>query len=185
MVKWSLAVSLAFHSMALLADKEGETVTVESMGKTLKVSTDHLSKVLQRLGKSDLVKSVRGPQGGYSFVSDPANISLLDIYECIEGRYTCSECMLHIDGCGSERCIFGDIVGHVNRILADYLSKTTLSDVVSGKSARLSGPLVGLSFSGMSDTGPDTGLKVHAENRREIARTPSLPNVPNNASPPA
>ena len=132
MLKWSQAVLLAFHAMAVLAGRKGEVITVDEVAKTLAVSADHLSKVMQRLAKFNLVKSVRGPQGGYTLSSDPDKVSLLNIYECVEGVYVSRECMLHEKDCGGAKCMFGNMMGSINSIVSDYLSKTMLSDVASG-----------------------------------------------------
>jgi Rrf2 family protein len=131
LLKWSQAVLLAFHAMALLAGRKGDVITVDEVAKSLGVSSDHLSKVLQRLAKSNLVKSTRGPSGGYTLSSDPKTVSLLDIYQCVEGELASRRCMLHAAGCESEKCIFGNMMGSINTTVSDYLSTTMLSTVAS------------------------------------------------------
>ena len=139
MLKWSQAVLLAFHSMAILAGRREDVVTVEEIAGTLDVSADHLSKVMQKLAKSGFVRSVRGPQGGYTLHADPDSVALLDIYECIDGVYVTRDCALHELGCGSVKCIFGNMMGDINKIVLNHLSKTMLSDVASGEVGEMGG----------------------------------------------
>jgi Rrf2 family protein len=131
LLKWSQAVLLAFHAMALLAGRKDDVITVDELAKSLGVSPDHLSKVMQRLSKSNIVKSVRGPSGGYTLSADPETLPLLDIYQCVEGELATRTCMLHESGCGGEKCIFGNMMGSINKTASDYLSSTMLSDVAS------------------------------------------------------
>lgn len=128
MLKWSQAVLMAFHAMALLTGRRGDVVTVDELASSLGVSSDHLSKVMQRLAKSNFIRSVRGPRGGYTLSADPGSVSLLDIYECVEGEFVERECMLHETPCSGSTCIFGNMMQTINRTVSDYLSNTMLSD---------------------------------------------------------
>ena len=131
MLKWSQAVLLAFHAMAMLAKTEKSPLTVDDMASSLGVSSDHLAKVMQKLSHSGLVKSVRGPNGGYSLDVNPSDTYMMSIYESIDGPYVARECEMREQGCGGCSCIFGDMIGDVNRVVFDYLTKTTLSDAAS------------------------------------------------------
>ena len=84
-IQISEAASLALHSMVLLAASPERSLTVKEItGRTL-VSEAHLSKVMQRLAKAGLVKSTRGPKGGFVLGDSGLSISLLSIFEAIEG----------------------------------------------------------------------------------------------------
>lgn len=136
MLKWSQAVLLAFHAMALLAGRKDDVVTVDELAKSLGVSADHLSKVMQRLVKSNFVRSARGPRGGYSLSADPASISLLQIYECVDGACVTRDCMMHDTPCSGPKCIFGSMIQTINTTVSDFLSNTMLSDVATGDLGR-------------------------------------------------
>lgn len=118
---------IGLHAMALLAFKEGQWRSVRKMAEVLKVSPHHLSKVLQGLRRRGLIKSVRGPQGGY-YLAKPSNrISLLDIYQATEGNLSAHECLLGKYVCAGTKCIFGDYFGGINDQFRAYLAKTKLS----------------------------------------------------------
>ena len=59
-------------------------------------------------------------------------ISLLEIYECIEGPLEKTKCLLDKPICGGEECIFGELLNKVDQEASDYLSKRKLSDSPRG-----------------------------------------------------
>jgi Rrf2 family protein len=128
-LKVSEAASLALHSTLLLAAHEEESLSTKAMAEVLHVSENHLSKVLQRLAKAGLVQSARGPGGGFKLAKPATRLSLLDVYETVEGRLTTQECLLGKRVCRGNGCIFGGFLESVSRQIRDYLGKTKLSDV--------------------------------------------------------
>ena len=126
----SEAVSLGFHGMALLAASK-KRLSARDMAKALSVSEAHLTKIFQRLARHGLVRSVRGPGGGFELGQSPDKISLLSIYHIIEGapepgQHFCSCC----ENCIFENCIFDDILQESARQFLDYLSRTTLDSAL-------------------------------------------------------
>ncbi len=128
MLKISEAASLALHTMALLAADPGTTRATWEIAKTLRVSEAHLAKVLQRLGRSGLVRSQRGPGGGFTLGKDPAAITLLDVYEATEGPLESPGCLLGRPACNGS-CILGGLLDQVGMQIRNYFAETRLSDL--------------------------------------------------------
>ena len=63
-VSLSEAASLAIHAVVLIASSD-KLVNVNQIAKATAASKNHLAKVMQRLVKSNLVSSTRGPSGGF------------------------------------------------------------------------------------------------------------------------
>ena len=129
MLKLSEAASLALHTMVYLAGMPGRNVSVKDIAGELDVSEAHLSKVLQRLAREGLVHSVRGPKGGFSISSIGRDISLLDIYESIEGPMRDKHCFRTTSVCNGNDCIFGGLLGDVTSQVKEYLSQTKLPEL--------------------------------------------------------
>lgn len=125
----SEAASLGLHAMALLAAKEEHHLSAGEMAKHLKASEAHLAKVLQRLAHMGLVHSVRGPHGGFWLARRAEEISLLEIYEAIEGPLCGDTCLLESPVCYGTSCILGGLIETVNRQVREYLSGTKLSEL--------------------------------------------------------
>jgi len=129
LLKISEAASLALHTMVYLAANDGRLATTHEIGEVLRVSEAHLAKVLQRLAKVGLVDSTRGPRGGFCPARAAADMSLLEVYEAIEGPLTPTNCLLGTPICSGEKCILGGLLETVNRQVQEYLASTTLADL--------------------------------------------------------
>ena len=131
MLKISEAASLAMHTMVLLAANPERVISTRETAETLGVSEAHLSKVLQRLTRAGLVESTRGPKGGFRPSRPTDEITLLDVYESIEGRLVPKTCLFGEPICNGSACILGQLLGTVNTTIADYLRGTKLSDLTT------------------------------------------------------
>ena len=129
LLKISEAASLALHTMVYLAANDRRLATTHEIGEVLGVSEAHLAKVLQRLAKVGLVDSTRGPRGGFCLGRAGDDISLLEVYEAIEGPLADTVCLLGQPICSGEKCILGGLLETVNRQAREYLGATALSDL--------------------------------------------------------
>ena len=131
------AASLALHTMAYLStEKTGKLLQNKQIARTLVVSENHLSKVLQRLTKAGFIETQRGPKGGMRIVKNPEDVTLLNIFEAIEGPYTFSDCTFKGD-CRFEGCIFGGKLEQLNREFMEYLAGTKLSEFTLAEEYKL------------------------------------------------
>lgn len=128
LLKISEAASLALHTMGLLASRPGEQVSTRELAGRLKVSEAHLAKVMQRLGRAGLVRSQRGPKGGFALQRNPEDITLLEVYEATEGPLQERRCLLGNPMC-SGNCILGGLLERVGDEVRGYFSQTRLSDL--------------------------------------------------------
>jgi len=128
-LKISDATALALHSMAHLAlDPEGRSTTTE-IAKIFDVSHHHLSKVHQRLTKAKLICSWRGPAGGVALAKDPKEITLLEIYEVMEGSMTCSPCLFCKEVCPRNGCMLSSLLPELVQQVHNYFGSTTLAQL--------------------------------------------------------
>ena len=125
----SEAAAIALHSMALIASSGGWLNAVE-LGATTGFSKNHISKVLSNLVKSGLLESGRGPAGGFRLVRRPEDISLIEIFETVEGRLVVPDCANPCQLCEARGCIFGGLSSRFTAEFADYLRGHRLSDFV-------------------------------------------------------
>jgi Rrf2 family protein len=94
MLHISDAASLALHAMVLIAGKPDTLVSTHEIAEQLGVSENHLAKVRQTLSRAGLVESTRGPHGGFRLAKSAAEITLLDVYEAVEGPIRPTSCLL-------------------------------------------------------------------------------------------
>lgn len=125
----STAASLGMHAMAVLALFNPRPRTVQFLAKELQSSEAHLAKVFQRLVKIGLIRSSRGRTGGYRLTRSATKITLLEIYEAIEGPYRVKECLFISPICNNNPCLFGEFLREFNSRLKDRLLHTSLSEL--------------------------------------------------------
>jgi len=128
-LKISEAASLAMHALGYLAKREDGPITSREIANRFGISEAHLAKVLQRLVKVELLRSLRGPRGGFILTRSPESVTLLEIFEAIEGRFEPSQCLLSSAICDGDSCILGKILVEANNMLRARREETTLVDV--------------------------------------------------------
>ena len=132
MLHLSKAASLAFHAIAIIDASDNETrMTTDKIAEELHVSAAHLAKVLQRLVKGGILKSTRGPHGGFTLAGNPDDTTMYDVYVCVEGPVSETLCVLDSTRCSRHSCVLGTMLKDVGEIMSTYLKRTRLSDIAS------------------------------------------------------
>ena len=104
------ATSLALHAAIYLARRPDMVASVHEIADCLRASEATLSKVMQNLARDGIVRSARGPAGGFSLARRATSVSLLEVYEATQGKLERIECLFPSRVCGSAPCIFGDLL---------------------------------------------------------------------------
>lgn len=78
-------VDNAVRAMAELAVADGELLTAEVIGTHQGISTKYLHDILRDLKRASLLRTKRGPDGGFSLSRPPAEITLADVFRAIDG----------------------------------------------------------------------------------------------------
>jgi len=121
------STSIALHSVALIAGMEGRAVSAQAIADATGASIHHIAKVIQRLIKGGILVSVHGPKGGARLARCAKDITLLDVYEAMEGSYSEKPC--HKAVCAFRSCIFGTVVDDANAELRSYFQTTTMESI--------------------------------------------------------
>jgi Rrf2 family transcriptional regulator, cysteine metabolism repressor len=82
----------------------GEPVQVKDIADRQGIPKDFLSLIMVDLRKGGIVESVRGPRGGYRLARTPAEVSMGEILEVLEGPIQLLECVSDSSG---EKCVKG------------------------------------------------------------------------------
>lgn len=128
----SEAASIAIHSMALIASSP-ERLNAKQLAKLTGSSANHLSKVMQTLVKGDYLRSNRGPSGGFELKKPANTITLLQVYEYIEGTIDCQFCGIPEEKCPFESCVFGVKAEIFSEEFINYMKTTLISDLTTKK----------------------------------------------------
>lgn len=111
------------HALAQSGKRLDAKTISEMTGVTLRFSL----KILRKLVAAGIVKSFKGTQGGYEIGKPAEEISLGEVIETIEGRYTLNRCVTgeyactrHKNECCEFQKIFREISEDVRKRLYSY-----------------------------------------------------------------
>jgi len=125
-VTLSEAASIALHGMILVAQSD-KMINVVQISEMTTSSKHHVAKVFQRLVKEKFIESHRGPSGGFTMKRNPAEITLLEIYEAIEGKIEILACPIEKQICPFDKCILNSVTRDMTLQYRDYLQGQTLA----------------------------------------------------------
>ena len=131
LLRISEAASLGLHACVVLARRAGRLVPAHELAEDFGASEAHLAKVMQRLGKAGLVRSTRGPRGGFRLAREAEGITLLEVYEAVEGPVEPVRCLLGRPVCRGMSRLFGDFVHEFDTRFRGYLATTTLGQLTA------------------------------------------------------
>ena len=102
------------------------------------VSYQLACKLMQQLHAAELVESCMGPRGGFQLGREPAEVSILDVIETIQGPLLLNRCLMSETAClRKSACPVRGKIGELQRQMKDYLGGVTLAELVrSGRAAR-------------------------------------------------
>lgn len=125
-LKISEATTLALHAMIYIAANPERPISTAKIAERFNVSAAHLSKVMQRLTHVGLLKSLRGPNGGFVLMKPANEVTLLEIYEIIEGPVPTSTCLLETPACSGDLCVISKLLKNVQKEVNKFLKNTTI-----------------------------------------------------------
>jgi Rrf2 family protein len=113
---------------------------IEDVAKAQSIPQRFLEVVLNELKHAGLVEARRGPRGGYLLARAPRDITVADVIECCQGRFTPVDCLSDVgpaDCALKGDCVFVDLWEEVREAVNRVYGSTTLQDLVAREQARL------------------------------------------------
>ena len=129
-MKISQASAYAMHALMYMVRHVTQLpVTSRTIAKAEGIPSGYLSKVLRQVVKAGFIRSVRGQDRGYVFAVPPEEISLLQLFEAIEGQLMFDDCPLRHCACGgtTENCTIFSQWTAATRMLKELLAQTTIA----------------------------------------------------------
>ena len=114
----------------LAIDESGKPVTLAGISERQSISLSYLEQLFSRLRRSGLVKSVRGPGGGYRIAKPLAEISVSEIISAVDELIDATQCGGHENCRDDRRCMTHNLWSSLNVKILEYLSGVSLNDLV-------------------------------------------------------
>lgn len=145
----------------LAAHSRGKPVALADVASRQEISLSYLEQLFSRLRRGGVVKSVRGPGGGYLLARSDVETRIADIIMAVDEPIQTTRCMPGSPtGCHSNksRCLTHDLWQELGNQIYLYLSSVSLADVVDKRVLGSSGR----SFRGDGEGAPSNGDRVVA-----------------------
>lgn len=107
---------------------------IQDISRRQEISPRYLEQIFQSLKKNGILKSKRGPQGGYYLSRSPELITVQEIIQSTEGDVMLVECAStkrkKKESCTfSGHCVTQIVWNEASALLNDYLGNLTLKDL--------------------------------------------------------
>ena len=109
----------------------GRPVALGDIAERQSIPVAYLGRLFVGLRRYGLVKSSRGPGGGYRLARSARDISVADMIEAVDENLDNTRCQGQVNCQGSHKCLTHVLWSDLNRRIQDVLSDVRLFDVVS------------------------------------------------------
>lgn len=101
------------------------------------ISEKYISRLIIKLRRAGMVRSIRGAKGGFRLNKNPNDITLLDITEAMEGPIAIVDCVLEPDSCKScSQCAVHAIWNNLNQEIRSAMKRVSLKDIIDGSAQK-------------------------------------------------
>ena len=87
----------------LAQQDNGKVSMLSAIAKAQDVPPRFLAKIFQALAKAGIVKSHRGAKGGFSLARMPADVTMKNVIEAIEGPIFLNVCLMSLGECNRDK----------------------------------------------------------------------------------
>ncbi|TVQ30574.1 MAG: SUF system Fe-S cluster assembly regulator [Wenzhouxiangella sp.] len=138
MLRISKLTDYATVLMAALARHENQCVPASQLADETRLEVPTVAKVLKTLGRSGLVTSIRGVNGGYRLNAAVDEISVAAIVRAMEGPIALTECGLEAGLCSHEsNCHLRGNWQRIGMAVEMALEELSLADLIRPNSPRI------------------------------------------------
>ncbi|HIE78867.1 MAG TPA: Rrf2 family transcriptional regulator [Candidatus Thioglobus sp.] len=114
----------------LATTKPGIPTTLEIISERQNISLSYLEQLFSKLRRASLVKSVRGPGGGYLLDATAENINLTQIIEAVDENIDLRRCKGMTDCHKGKECMSHRLWCEVSDQIRTFLENKTLQQVI-------------------------------------------------------
>ncbi len=131
-MKLSSRSRYGFRAILELAVEYGNgPLQIKTIAKREDISNKYLEQLVAMLKASGLVRSIRGPKGGYELTRPPGDVKLSEVFTTLEGPVVTVECLEHPEFCPRcTECVTRDVWAQMQSAIMGVLESMTLQDLV-------------------------------------------------------
>ncbi len=130
-----LSTKIRYGVRAILdigAHSSDRPVPLNDVSEREEISAKYLEAIMPSLKTADLIRSIKGPGGGYILSRPPEEITLYEIVAALEGPMCLVDCVSLPESCSRQGiCVTYDIWKDLSRLINDTLKSVTLGELIA------------------------------------------------------
>jgi Rrf2 family transcriptional regulator, iron-sulfur cluster assembly transcription factor len=116
-------------------NSHGSPVTLKAISEREGISLLFLEQLFQQLRKGDIVKSIRGPFGGYVLARDASEITIGEVVRLVEPPLYSNSCFDKEESAHdcriADSCVSGAIWRQLDEHINSFMDSITLADLIN------------------------------------------------------
>ena len=103
------------------------------------ISLDYLEQIFSKLKKNEIVKSIRGTQGGYILSKQPYEIKLTNIFHAVDEKINTVQCKKESKkSCNGKavKCVTHNLWDELEKHINNFFEKKSLDDLLKDNKER-------------------------------------------------
>lgn len=109
----------------------GDKLTRKQISQNQAIPSSYLVNILISLKSNGIIRTTRGPNGGYELAVEPENISIFQLVEILEGHFEVAPCLEDESNCNrSSICITRGIWVKLQKAQEEILKNITIKGLV-------------------------------------------------------
>ena len=114
----------------LASNNSSRPVTLDMISQRQNISLSYLEQLFAKLRKASLVKSIRGPGGGYLLNVNPVDVTLTEIIEAVDENIDLRRCHGSKNCLRGKQCLSHHLWCEVSDQIRGFLSSRNLQQVM-------------------------------------------------------
>lgn len=127
---FSRTVEYALRAVVHLADQAPAPRTTDQIAQATKVPRAYLSKILQALSRTGVVRSQRGIGGGMTLAKSPEELTILEVVNAVDPIERINECPLGLAAHGVRLCPLHKRLDNALAMVEEAFQETTLAEIL-------------------------------------------------------
>ncbi|HUU22563.1 MAG TPA: Rrf2 family transcriptional regulator [Phycisphaerae bacterium] len=124
-----MATELAVRGILVLAGHgDSPPVSLKEICRVRGLSRDNMTRIFALLTRARLVNAVRGKNGGYRLARPASEITLLEVFEAVEGPLALNLCQQDPPQCDRTDCAMRQVWHELQEQVHAALAEKTLED---------------------------------------------------------
>jgi Rrf2 family protein len=111
-------------------------IQIKDIAQRQNLSVQYIEQLFNKLKRAKLIRSIRGPRGGYILAEKPSRISIGDIIRVVDGPIALVGCVdrgaAKISCAMSNKCSTKPLWAKLSKLMEDVLDSTTLAGLCGG-----------------------------------------------------